>query len=57
VNQVREICANNVVNSDYIFFASYLQPPTPEGAGVWSNADDLETVNGTHHPPLIPVHN
>ncbi|KAN0095648.1 hypothetical protein V8E51_016359 [Hyaloscypha variabilis] len=35
------------IKADYIFFASYLQPPTPEGAGVWSNADDLETVNVT----------
>jgi hypothetical protein len=32
--------------SDYIFFASYLQPPIEEGAGLWSNSDELERVNG-----------
>jgi hypothetical protein len=36
------------MNSDYIFFASYMQPPLAEGAGLWSNSDELETVNGTH---------
>ncbi len=38
------------MNSDYIFFASYMQPPLAEGAGLWSNSDELETVNGIYRP-------
>jgi hypothetical protein len=36
------------MNSDYIFFTSYMQPPLAEGAGLWSNSDELETVNGNY---------
>lgn len=29
-----------------------MQPPLAEGAGLWSNSDELETVNGTR--PIFP---
>ena len=41
------------IHSDYIFFTSYMQPALKEGAGLWSNSDELETVNGTCHPAFI----
>lgn len=31
---------------DYIFFTSYIQPPVKEGAGLWSNTEELGTANG-----------
>ena len=34
------------VKADYVFFASYMQPPAPEGAAMWSNTEDLDKVNG-----------
>lgn len=34
------------VKADFVFFTSYLQPPAPEGAQMWSNTDDLDRVNG-----------
>lgn len=53
------------MNSDYIFFTSYMQPPLAKGAGLWSNSDELETVNGNyslspfypsfHHPQLTNI--
>jgi hypothetical protein len=45
--------ANEVLTSDYIIFASYMQPALAEGAGLWSNTDELETINGTHLSLLI----
>ncbi|CZS93291.1 uncharacterized protein RAG0_03649 [Rhynchosporium agropyri] len=35
------------VKADYVFFTSYVQPPAPEGEGLWSNTEHLETVNVT----------
>lgn len=35
------------VKADYIFFTSYMQPPST-GQGLWSNANELETVNGIY---------
>ncbi|KAH9219782.1 hypothetical protein DL95DRAFT_383979 [Leptodontidium sp. 2 PMI_412] len=35
------------VKADYIFFTSYVQPAAAEGEGLWSNTEDLETVNVT----------
>lgn len=40
---------------DYIFFASYIQPPDQEG-GIWSNTDELEKVNGSSQHPLSRSH-
>ncbi|RFU28096.1 hypothetical protein B7463_g8256, partial [Scytalidium lignicola] len=33
------------IKADYIFFTSYIQPPAKEGAGLWSNTDELGTAN------------
>ncbi|KAK5058894.1 hypothetical protein LTR84_011158 [Exophiala bonariae] len=33
------------VTADYAFFYSYLQPKPPQGAPVWSNAEELLKVN------------
>jgi nucleoside-diphosphate-sugar epimerase len=30
---------------DYVFFASYVQPPPKPGAGLWSDTDETEKVN------------
>lgn len=32
--------------SDYIFFASYVQPPTKAGEALWSNTDEMDKMNG-----------
>jgi hypothetical protein len=31
---------------DYIFFASYIQPPPKEGEGLWSDSNEMERLNG-----------
>ena len=33
-------------NSDFVFFAAYIQPPPVEGGGLWSDTDETERVNG-----------
>ncbi|KXS97992.1 hypothetical protein AC578_8742 [Pseudocercospora eumusae] len=33
------------VEADHIFFFSYIQPTPKQGAGLWSNAEDLVKVN------------
>ncbi|KAG0647472.1 Short chain dehydrogenase gsfE [Hyphodiscus hymeniophilus] len=35
------------ITADYVFFTSYLQPASPEGAGLWSNTDELDNTNVT----------
>ncbi|KAL2064336.1 hypothetical protein VTL71DRAFT_4830 [Oculimacula yallundae] len=42
-----ELFKREGVEADYIFFTSYVQPPAPEGEGLWSNTEHLETVNVT----------
>jgi len=32
--------------SDYIFFASYVQPAPAKGEAIWSNTDVMEKMNG-----------
>jgi hypothetical protein len=32
--------------SDYIFFASYVQPAPPKGEAIWSNTDEMGKLNG-----------
>ncbi|TVY87743.1 Uncharacterized protein LAWI1_G007226 [Lachnellula willkommii] len=33
------------VKADYIFFASYVQPPTKAGQPLWSNTDEMDKMN------------
>lgn len=42
---VRQTMADDV--SDYIFFASYVQPAPEKGEAIWSNTDAMEEMNGT----------
>jgi hypothetical protein len=32
--------------SDYVFFASYVQPAPAEGEAIWSNTDEMGKMNG-----------
>ena len=34
---------------DYVFFASYVQPPATEAQGLWGNVEELEEMNGTQN--------
>ncbi|KUJ19294.1 uncharacterized protein LY89DRAFT_706108 [Mollisia scopiformis] len=45
--QLAKLFKSEGVKADYIFFTSYIQPPTQEGEGLWANHDELETVNVT----------
>lgn len=44
--QLAELFKKECVKANYIFFTSYIQPPTREGQGLWANSDELEVVNG-----------
>ncbi len=47
--ELAELFKKEGVKADYVFFTSYIQPPTTEGQALWDNHDELETVNGKHH--------
>lgn len=44
--QLADLFKKEGVTADYVFFTSYVQPPTKEGEGLWGNYDELEKVNG-----------
>lgn len=46
--ELAELFKKEGIKADYVFFTSYIQPPTNEGQGLWANDDELETVNGKH---------
>lgn len=48
--QLAELFKSEGVTADFIFFTSYVQPPTQEGEGLWANHHPLETVNGEGSP-------
>ncbi|KAE8454187.1 hypothetical protein EG329_005112 [Mollisiaceae sp. DMI_Dod_QoI] len=45
--ELAELFKKEGVKADYVFFTSYIQPPTTEGQALWDNHDELETVNVT----------
>ncbi|TKA34508.1 hypothetical protein B0A49_13203 [Cryomyces minteri] len=43
--EIGEVLKKEGVKADYVFFYSYIQVEPKEGAGLWSNAVDMCTVN------------
>jgi len=43
-------------SSDYVFFASYVQPAPAKGEAIWSNTDVMEKMNGRLLRDLICMH-
>lgn len=44
-NAIATTLKEHNVTADHIFFFSYIQPTPKEGAGLWSNAEELVKVN------------
>ncbi|KAK4942605.1 hypothetical protein LTR10_017734 [Elasticomyces elasticus] len=44
-NEIAKALAENHVEADYVYFASYVQPPPVEGKGLWSDVDATTTQN------------
>jgi nucleoside-diphosphate-sugar epimerase len=43
--EIAAIFKKENVQADYVFFASYVQPPPKEGGGIWSDTDELDRIN------------
>lgn len=43
--QIAQVLKDNDVQADYVYFASYIQPPPLEGAGLWSDTEAMTTQN------------
>ncbi|KAL9097151.1 MAG: hypothetical protein Q9165_000578 [Trypethelium subeluteriae] len=44
-NEIAEVLKQHNVKADHVFFYSYIQIDPKEGAGLWSNAEEMSRVN------------
>jgi hypothetical protein len=44
-SQIAQVLKSHSVTADYVYFASYVQPPPLEGAGLWSDTEAMTTQN------------
>lgn len=44
-SEIAKTLSDHQVQADYVFFYSYIQPKPRQGAGLWTNAQDLVDVN------------
>lgn len=44
-NDIASVLKENNATADHVFFFSYIQPTPKDGAGLWSNAQELCDVN------------
>ncbi|TVY22203.1 Uncharacterized protein LHYA1_G008927, partial [Lachnellula hyalina] len=42
---ISELLRKEGVKADYVFFASYVQPPTKLGQALWSNTEEMDKMN------------
>ena len=43
--EIADVLKHHNVRADYVFFYSYIQVEPKEGAGLWSNAEEMSRVN------------
>ncbi|OCK82028.1 hypothetical protein K432DRAFT_433754 [Lepidopterella palustris CBS 459.81] len=43
--EIAEKLKTNAIKADYVFFASYVQPPPKAGQGLWSDVEETERLN------------
>jgi nucleoside-diphosphate-sugar epimerase len=43
--EIASIFKREGVKADYVYFASYIQPPPKEGQGLWSDVEEMDRLN------------
>jgi len=43
--EIAKVLADKNVQADYVFFYSYIQPPPKPGGGIWSDAEQMTSLN------------